>query len=194
MSTGDIRRSQSTTIFDTFRKEKDSTNHTNKLLSKYLREEDDNPAILVSEASTSTLITDNLKEDQNYLITPTFAERHKEQQAKKLNRLKNKNARYQSHREFLSQCIESKLIPKGLKLELEPTIGNHDQEFFDMWYFNLDKFSLTLMKGIVKFCEKAIIETATHINSTEKTLKQNKEKEEFQKIKEMVSRSEETSK
>ena len=108
--------------------------------------------------------------------------------------MKNKNARYQSHREFLSQCIESKLIPKGLKLELEPTIGNHDQEFFDMWYFNLDKFSLTLMKGIVKFCEKAIIETATHINSTEKTLKQNKEKEEFQKIKEMVSRSEETSK
>ena len=54
-------------------------------------------------------------------------EQHKEQQAMKLNRLKDKNARYQSHREFLSQCIESKLIPKGLKLELEPTIGNHDQ-------------------------------------------------------------------
>ena len=47
----------------------------------------------------------------------------------KLNRLKDKNKRYQSHREFLSQCIESKLIPKGLKLELEPTTGNHDQEF-----------------------------------------------------------------
>ena len=42
----------------------------------------------------------------------------------KLNLLKNKNARYQSHREF-----ESKLIPKSLKLELEPTIRNHDQVF-----------------------------------------------------------------
>ena len=122
MSTGDTRRSQSATIFDTFRKEKDG----NKPPSKRLRK-DENPAILVSEASTATLIADNLKEDQNFLITPTFAERYKEQQAMKLNRLKDKDARYQSHREFLSQCIESKLIPKGLKLELEPTIGNHDQ-------------------------------------------------------------------
>ena len=72
----------------------------------------------------------------------------------KLYRFKVKNAQYQSHREFLSQCIESKLIPKGLKLDLEPTIGNHDQEFLDMWYFNLQEFSLTLMKGIVKFCDR----------------------------------------
>ena len=65
MSTGETRRSQLATIFDTFRKEKPS---------KYLREEDDNPAILVSEASTATLIADNLKEDQNFLITPAFSE------------------------------------------------------------------------------------------------------------------------
>ena len=126
MSTGNTRRSQSATIFDTFRKEKDSTNHRKKPPSKPLRE-DDNPAILVSEASTATLIADNLKEDQNFLITPTFAKRYKEQQAMKLNLLKDKDAQYQSHREFLSQCIESKLMPKGLKLELEPTIGNDDQ-------------------------------------------------------------------
>ena len=50
----------------------------------------------------------------------------------KLNLLKDKNARYQSHREFLSQCIKSKPKPKGLKLELGPTIDNHDQEFLDM--------------------------------------------------------------
>ena len=156
MSTGDIRRSQSTTIFDTFRKEKDSTNHANKPPSKYLRDKDENPAILVSEASTSTLITDNLKEDQNYLITPTFTERHKEQQATKLNHLKDKNARYQSHREFLSQCIESKLIPNGLKLELEPTIDKHNHEVLDTWYSSLQTFSLTLMKRIVKFCDKTI--------------------------------------
>ena len=44
----------------------------------------------------------------------------------KLNLLKDKNARYQSHREFLLQRIESKLMSKVLKLELEPTIGNHE--------------------------------------------------------------------
>ena len=166
MSVGDTRSSQSATIFDTFRKEKDSTNHGNKPPSKRLRKEDDNPAILVSEAPTATLIADNLKEDQNFVITPTFAERHKEQQAMKLNRLKDKNARYQSHREFSSQSIESK----------EPTIVNHHQEFLDMWYSKLQEFSLTLMKEIVKFCDKTISETAAHITSTEKTLKQNMEK------------------
>ena len=98
MSTGDTRRSQSATIFDTFRKEKDSTNHANKPLSKRPREEGGNPAILVRETSTATLIADNLKEDQNFLVTSTFAERHEEQQAMKLNRFKDKNAR-----EFLSQ-------------------------------------------------------------------------------------------
>ena len=69
----------------------------------------------------------------------------------KLNRLKDENARYQSHIEFLSQRIESKLIPKYLKLELEPTIGNHDKNFLDMWYSNLQEFYVILMKGIVKF-------------------------------------------
>ena len=131
-----------------------------------------------------------MKEDENFLITPAFAEQHKEQQAMKLNRLKDKNARYQSHREFLSQCIESKLIPKGLKLELEATIGNHDQEFLDTWYSNLQEFSLTLMKGIRKFCDKTI----AHINSTENALKQNMEKEEFQEIKQTISRNEEATK
>ena len=83
-----------------------------------------------------------MKEEQSFLITPTFAEQHKQQQAMKLNRLKDKNARYQSHREFLSQCIKSKLILKDLKLELEPNIGNHDQEFLDMWYPTYQNFLL----------------------------------------------------
>ena len=69
----------------------------------------------------------------------------------KLNRLKDENARYQSHIEFLSQRIESELIPKDLKLELEPTIGNHNKNFLDMWYSNLQEFYVILMKGIVKF-------------------------------------------
>ena len=97
--------------------------------------------------------------------------------------MKDKNALCQSHREFLSQYIESKLIPKGFKLELEPTIKNHDQEFLDTWYSILQEFSLTLRKGIVKFCDKTMSETAAHINSTENALKQNMEKEEFQKLK-----------
>ena len=50
------------------------------------------------------------------------------------------------------------------------------------------------MKGIVNFCDKTISETAAHINSTANALKQNMEKEEFQKIKETISRNEEATK
>ena len=99
-----------------------------------------------------------------------------------------------NHIEFLSQRIESKLIPKDLKLELEPTIGNHDKNFLDMWYSNLQEFYVILMKGIVKFWDKTTSETAKHINSTEKALKQSMGKEEFQKIKETISRNGEATK
>ena len=50
-------------------------------------------------------------------------------------------------RGFLSQCINSKLVPKGLKLTLEPTIRNYDQNFADNWYSKLKYFSLNLMEG-----------------------------------------------
>ena len=93
--------------------------------------------------------------------------------------MKDKNAWYQPHTELLSQFIEWKLILKGSKLELEPTIGNHNQEFLDMWYSNLQEFSLIVIKGIVKFQCKTVFEIAPHINSTERILKQNMEKEEL---------------
>ena len=100
MPLGETKRSQSAAIFDTFRKESYSTNHSNKPPSKCLREGDDNPKILICKASTVTMITDNMNEDQKFLITPIFAERNKEQQAIKLNSLKD-----QSHREILLQYI-----------------------------------------------------------------------------------------
>ena len=78
MSTEDTTRSHSAIVFGTFRIEKDSANHGNKLRSKRLREEDDNPAILVSKAPIATLIGDNLDEGYNFLTTPTFAECTKE--------------------------------------------------------------------------------------------------------------------
>ena len=75
-------------------------------------------------------------------------------------------------------------------LELEPILGNYDQEFLDMWYPNWQEFSLTLMREIVNFYDKTLSETAVQIKSTEKSLKQNMEKVEFLKIKETSFRNE----
>ena len=49
---------------------------------------------------------------------------NKEGVAWTFNRLKEKHARYESHKEFLTRCVSENLVPKGLKLELEPTLGN----------------------------------------------------------------------
>ena len=85
--------------------------------------------------------------------------KNKEQIALKLDRLNDKGVRYKSHKDFFSRCIAEERVPKGLKLELEPTIRNYDQEFVDTWYSKLKTFSLTLMKDIVAHCDKTIVKT-----------------------------------
>ena len=75
----------------------------------------------------------------------------------KFNPLKEKVTRYESHKDFLTRCIVEELIPKVLKLEFEPTIGNFDQEFIDKWYSKLKGFVLILIiKDIKTYCEKTI--------------------------------------
>ena len=84
----------------------------------------------MDQTSTSTLVGEenNEKHCSRQLGS---SEKNKEQIALKLNRLKDKAVRYKSHKDFLSRCIVEEPVPKGLKLELEPTIGNHGQEFVD---------------------------------------------------------------
>ena len=60
-----------------------------------------------------------------------------------------KSARNKSHKDFLSRCIQEKLVPKDLELNIEPKIGNFDRELVDNWYLNLKDLSLILMKQIV---------------------------------------------
>ena len=118
------------------------------------------------------------------------SEKNKEQIALKLNRLKDKAVKYKSHKDFLSRCIAEELVPKSLKLELEPTIGNYDQEFVDTWYSKLKTFSLTLMKDIVSCCDKTIVKTEDNIKDTETYLKHIIEREEYQSIEKTIKTNE----
>ena len=81
----------------------------------------------------------------------------------KLDRLRNKEDRYESHIFFLKECLKIKRIPKGLKIDLEPSIGNNDDEFCAKWYSRLEEFSLTLMNDIVEYSEKVKNETSTKV-------------------------------
>ena len=62
----------------------------------------------------------------------------------RLDRLRDKAGRYESHKSFLEKCITENVIPNGLKLELEPTIGNHDEEFISNFYLNYNRFEKNL--------------------------------------------------
>ena len=61
--------------------------------------------------------------------------------------------------------------PKGLKLELWPTVGNHDQQFLDNWLSKRKEFSSILEGDIVWYCGKTIEKTRDDISTTETALR-----------------------
>ena len=83
----------------------------------------------------------------------------------RLDRLRNKQDRYTSHITFLEDCIKIKRIPKGLVIDLEPSIGNNDEEFCAKWYQRLEDFSIILMKDIVEYSKRIEKETSEKIVS-----------------------------
>ena len=144
----------------------------------------------MDQTSTSALVGEENNETTHCSRQLGSSEKNKERVALKLNRLKDKAVRYKSHKDFLSQYIAEELVPKGLKLELEPTIGNYDQKFVDMWYSKLKTFSLTLMKDIAAHCDKTIVKTEDNIKDTETHLKNITEREEYQSIEKTIKNNE----
>ena len=96
--------------------------------------------------------------------------------------MREKSAWYNSHKEFLSQFIQDKLVLKDLKLSLEPKIGNCGQKYIDNYYFNLKDFSLILMKHIITYCEKTEQKIQTSIIEIEAILKQQLKKHDYAEI------------
>ena len=88
----------------------------------------------------------------------------------------------------MSKCIQENLVPKGLEITLESTIGNFDQEFVDNWYTSLKHFSILLMKQIVDIVTKQNRNRKN--NETETILKQQLKKEDYEEIKNTITSSE----
>ena len=102
-----------------------------KNIEKYqIKDIDLNLEILVSQALASTIkvtIKDE-GDNTNPNLTARPARTHNtDALVIKLNRLCAKLAQYKSHKDFLSRCIQEKLVSKSLELSLELTIGNYDQ-------------------------------------------------------------------
>ena len=189
MSGGDVRRSHSANFFKVIKRTEENINQRPKSLSEECNAA---RAILVDVASIAPLTGENLEVNNNLPLTENQKEGNTTYLAIKLNRLKDKQARFVSHKQFLTRCVAEKLVPKGLKVGLEPTIGNHDQEFLDNWYSKQKQFSLSLMKDIVQFCEKTINKSAQDIKKTESSLKRNASQSQYHAIQTEINANEDS--
>ena len=187
MPNGDVRRSHSANVFKVTGRIEEEINQR----PKRLREENNpSPDIFAETPSTATLVEECSTVNPKFLSPETHNQKSTNYLAIKLNRLKDKQVRFESHREFLSRCITNVLVPKGLELMLEPTIRNYDQNFLDSWYSKPKQFSLSLIKVIVQFCGKTIDATTTEINTTESSLKSNTNQDQFKAIQSEIKNNE----
>ena len=142
------------------------------------------PTITINSPRTSY---SNNQDEQHGFNSSGNRSKRAEYLAFKLNRLRDKVGIYNSYTLFLEKCITENVIPNGLKLDLQPTIGNHDEEFLTRWYGKLQTFSKEFMKDIVNFCKTTISKLANEIKETKNELKQFLEKETYEEIKETIN-------
>ena len=105
---------------------------------------------------------------QETFEVPPFKNKSKEKLALKLNSLNDRKARYKSHRSFLTKCRKEKVMPHGLSIYIEPSIGNQDSEFLETWNERLQAFSLTLISDVVNFRDRATENVSKGIEKTKR--------------------------
>lgn len=133
-------------------------------------------------------------ESNETIITETQDDRKIRYTARKLDRLNDKEARFQSHKEFLERCITGNVIPNGLKIELEASIGNHNEQFLTKWNEKLIKFSRELTEDVIEFCGTTITETNTEINDANQQLNTIATREQQTEIITILDKNQETRK
>ena len=117
--------------------------------SKQPREDLENtPATTINSPSTS--YSNNQGEKHEFDSSGNHSKKA-EYLAFKLDKSQGKVVRYNSHMLFLEKWIMENVISNGLKLDLQPTIGNHDIEFLPCWYGKPKTFSKEFIKGIANF-------------------------------------------
>ena len=154
--------------------------------NKRPREELETPTIQISGPSPSNESTRLLPDSSPSTILAD------EPNVVKLDRLNDKKARYDAHIAFLSRCIEEKVIPKGLCIQLEPTIGNHDQQFVNNWYEKLNNFSVELMKDLVEFCQTTKSDVTEQIKTKEALIQNTSSQQKYNNISKAIKENQET--
>ena len=97
----------------------------------------------------------------------------------------------ESHKTFLSKCYRDKIIPHGLSIYVEPSIGNQDEAFLETWHENLQSFSLTLMSQVITFCDRTINKVNEKIEKTKVELHAKLDRNEREEIISILEKNDE---
>ena len=95
----------------------------------------------------------------------------------------DKVGRFESHAQVLRKCLEHKIVPKGLQVYVEPSIGNRDDEFLNKWHSRLEEFGRLLTTDVIEFSEKTIRVTKEEIKNTEIALKSQTDANQYKTLK-----------
>lgn len=95
----------------------------------------------------------------------------KESVTKRLENLKKKEIRYNLHGSTLSHYWRSKRIPRGLRIDKEPTLGRNNKDFCKKWCEVLNKCSLDLMLLIIEHVNGELTTTREEVSQLEKDFK-----------------------
>ena len=185
MSHGSAKRCQSTIEFPTHSSQPITSLELQERATKRNRTDiemqiNDNNAFNSDSAITLVEnVTRPTKNDENMSYTIV-----------KLDRIVAKKNGFQIHKEFLSKCVDQKVIPMGLKIELEPSIGNHDEEFLSKWHKRLEEFSIIMMKDIIEFCEKTETKATNDMQTAQDDVNKSYDESDKKEIAELIKTNE----
>ena len=110
-------------------------------------------------------------ESRETVIETTQVDKEKLKLAFKIDNLKDKLSRYESHVMFLRKCLENNVTPNGLRVYVEPSIGNRDEDFLNQWHGHLNDCSRTLTNCVIDWSLKTIEKTKIEIKEATDRLK-----------------------
>ena len=125
-------------------------------------------------------------------VVDTFAERENLKLAYRIDNLKDKQTRYESHVSFLRKCLDNNITPNGLRVYCEPSIGNRDEDFLEKWHNELTKCSKALIDLTIEWSKNTIDKTKAEIQTTSDKLKESVPAPTFKDIESSLSKNQET--
>ena len=116
--------------------------------------------------------------------------REKDRLAFRLDNLNDKKCRFVSHVSFLNKCLENNLVPNGLRVFVEPSIGNRNEGFLNRWHACLDEFSRKLTTEVIGFCGTEISSTETEMSDISEKLRSLTTNTEYARIRNTINANE----